>query len=275
MTPPILSLSHLSALHLAPPELIDCAASGGFGAVGVRVAHTERDRGFCLPAGSALLRETKSALAHNGMRVLDVEVVKLHPGSSKGDWSSILDAGAELGARHLLVTVLDDERNRAADNFGEISELSEDVGLRCCLEPMIFSSIRDFCAAADFVAAARGSNGGVLVDALHWVRAGSALSDLDAVDENSLPYWQICDAMSAEPWDDLNAAITEARTDRLPPGQGAFPLVDLVRALPPTAAVSVEVPSARSAGDTRAWIVELGRATRKVLDEAESEKLET
>lgn len=275
MTPRVLSLSHLSALHLSPPELIDCAASGGFDAVGIRVAQGERDRGFLFPAGSALLRDTASALAHNGIRVLDVEVVKLHPGSSEGDWSAIVEAGAELGAKHLLVTVLDDDRSRAIDNFDLLSELSGAYGLRCCLEPMIFSSVRDFTAAAAFVAEARGSDSGVLVDALHWIRAGSELADLDAVDENSLPYWQICDAASAEPSDDLNAAITEARTDRLPPGLGAFPLADLVHALPSTAAVSVEVPSARSAADTRAWIAELGRATRKVLDDAESEKLET
>lgn len=261
----IVSLSSLSAIEVPPPQFVEFAAAGGFDAVGVRAAQTERDRGFQLPAGSALLRDTKSALADNGMRVLDVEVVKLHPGSSRGDWSAVLDAGAELGADHLLVTVLDDDRVRAESNFAELAELSGDYGLRTCLEPMIFSSVRDVTAAAAFVEGVAG-RAGVLVDALHWARAGSEVADISAVAEDLLPYCQLCDAVSAAPSTDPNAAITEARTHRLAPGTGALPLVEFLRALPASAAVSVEAPSARSVTDPGGWIVELGRATRTVLD---------
>ncbi|WP_256993484.1 sugar phosphate isomerase/epimerase family protein [Rhodococcus sp. 06-418-5] len=262
----IVSLSSLSAIEVPPPQFVEFAAMGGFNAVGVRAAQTGQDRGFQLPAGSALLRDTKSALADNGMRVLDVEVVKLHPGSSRGDWSAVLEAGAELGADYLLVTVLDDDRGRAESNFAELAELSGDYGLRACLEPMIFSSVRDVTAAAAFVEAVAG-RAGVLVDALHWARAGSEVSDITAVAEDLLPYCQLCDAVSAAASVDPNAAITEARTHRLAPGTGALPLVELLRALPASAAVSVEAPSARSVTDPGGWIAELGRATWTVLDE--------
>ncbi|KQU07890.1 hypothetical protein ASG56_06410 [Rhodococcus sp. Leaf7] len=260
-----MSLSSLSAIEVPPPQFVEFAAAGGFTAVGVRVAQTRQDRGFQLPAGSALLRDTKSALADSGMRVLDVEVVKLHPGSSRGDWSAVLEAGAELGADHLLVTVLDDDRVRAESNFSELAELSGEYGLRTCLEPMIFSSVRDVTAAAAFVEGVSGRPG-VLVDALHWARAGSGVADLTAVAPDLLPYCQLCDAVSADPSTDPNAAITEARTDRLAPGAGALPLVEFLQALPASAALSVEAPSARSVTDPGGWIAELGRATWTVLD---------
>lgn len=262
----IVSLSHLSAIHVPPPQFIEYAALGGFNAVGVRVAQTPTDRGFQLTAGSAMLRDTKAALADNGMRVLDVEVVKLHPGSSRADWVAVLEAGAELDASFLLVTVLDDDYVRATANFAELSGLAADHGLRCCLEPMIFSSVRDLAAATTFVADAKNSDAGVLIDALHWSRAGSDLAELEAIDDDLLPYCQICDAVSDEPATDDNAAITEARTDRLAPGRGSLPLTELLRAMPPAVAISVEAPSARSVTDPGGWIAELGEATREVLE---------
>lgn len=234
--------------------------------MGVRVAQTAQDRGFQLSAGSSLLRDTKSALADNGMQVLDVEVVKLHPGSSRGDWMPVLEAGAELDASFLLVTVLDDDYARATDIFADLAELSGRYGLRTCLEPMVFSSVRDMTAAAKFVADARDSDAGLLLDALHWTRAGSDLAELGAIADDLLPYCQLCDAPSAQPAVDHNAAITEARTDRMAPGAGALPLVDILRALPPNAAISVESPSLRSTTDPRGWTAELGRATRDVLE---------
>lgn len=264
----ILSLSHLSAIGVPPPQFIENAAFGGFDAVGLRVAQTAQDRGFRISAGSSLLRETKSALSDNGMRVLDVEVVKLHPGSSRADWSAVLEAGAELNASFLLVTVLDDDYTRATENFAELAELAGDHGLRACLEPMIFSSVRDMSAAARFVVDARGSDAGLLVDALHWSRAGSQWSELDAIAPELLPYCQLCDAPTDAPAADHNTAITEARTDRLAPGTGALPLVELLRRLPQAAAVSVEAPSARSVTDPRGWTADLGRAARKVLSAA-------
>jgi sugar phosphate isomerase/epimerase len=264
--PRITSLSHLSAIHVPPPQFIENAAFGGFDAVGVRVAQSASERGFQLTVGSLMLRDTKSALADNGMRVLDVEVVKLHPGSSRSDWIAVLEAGAELDARFLLVTVLDDDYARATANFAELSRLAADHGLRCCLEPMIFSSVADVAAATEFVADERDSDAGILVDALHWSRAGSDLAELVELNDDLLPYCQICDAMSDEPAIDHNAAITEARTDRLAPGRGSLPLAGLLRALPPTAAVSVEAPSARGVSDPRGWAAELGQATREVLE---------
>ncbi|WP_240498139.1 TIM barrel protein [Williamsia sp. 1135] len=263
----IMSLSHLSSIGVSPPQFIDNAAFGGFDAVGLRVAQTPHDRGFQLPAGSALLRETKLALSDNGMRVLDVEVVKLHPGSSRSDWLPVLEAGAELDASFLLVTVLDDDYPRATDNFADLAELSGEYGLRTCLEPMVFSSVRDMTAAAKFVVDARNSDAGLLVDALHFSRAGSQWSELDVIAPELLPYCQICDAPTAEPAADHNAAITEARTDRLAPGKGALPLVELLQRLPATAAVSVEAPSARSVTDPRGWTADLGRAARQVLEQ--------
>ncbi|WP_235189544.1 sugar phosphate isomerase/epimerase [Williamsia sp. D3] len=262
----ILSLSHLSAIDVPPPQFIENAAAAGFNAVGLRVAQTPRDRGFQLLEGSALLRDTRQALHDNGMRVLDAEVIKLHPGSSREDWMHVLEAGQALSASYLLVTVIDDDYQRATTLFGELAAAAADHGLRCCLEPMIFSAVRDMDAAARFLADAGEGGSGILLDALHVARAGTSIDDIARQSPDLFPYCQLCDALSAEPATDENAAITEARQHRLAPGQGVLPLADLVRALPPTAAISVEAPSDRGSADPRGWAAELGAAARELFE---------
>jgi sugar phosphate isomerase/epimerase len=261
----ILSLSHLSAIGVPPPQFIENAAAAGFDSVGLRIAQTSRDRGFQLPNDSTLIRDTKKALKDNGMRVLDAEVVKLHPGSSREDWIHVLEAGAELSATYVLVTVLDEEHSRATSLFGELAAAAAEYGLRCCLEPMIFSAVRDMDAAVQFLADSGGHGAGVLLDALHVARAGTPLSDIAGYPADLFPYCQLCDAMSAAPATDENAAITEARQHRLAPGRGALPLIELLHALPPTTAISVEAPSDQGAVDPRGWTAELGAAIHELL----------
>lgn len=264
----VMSLSHLSALHVPPHRFVELAAAGGFDAVGVRVAQSGESRGYALPSGSAALRDTRSALSDNGLRVLDVEVVKLHAGSTSDDWTAVMEAGAELGAEYLLVTVLDDDLPRAAAVLSHLAASASEYGLRCCLEPMVFSSVRDVRAATKVL---DGIDAGLLVDTLHFARAGSTPSDLNPVSRQRFPYFQICDASFAGPAADPHEALSEARTDRLAPGDGVLPLLDIVRALPRTAAVSVEAPSTRGIEDPGGWTSHLGASTRALLTRADDD----
>ncbi|WP_439030735.1 sugar phosphate isomerase/epimerase family protein [Gordonia terrae] len=264
----VVSLASLSALAVPPPRFVEYAAAGGFDAVGVRVSDAAGQRGHQLVEGSRMLADTVLALDDHGMEVLDVEVVKLHPGSSRSDWEPVLFAGAELGARFVIATVLDDDRNRAVDNLASLSAAAADHGLRCCLEPMVFSAVRDLRAGRKMVeqAAAASAPAGLLVDALHWSRAGGDVTELEAgVRDGRIPYWQLCDARVTGPARNDNAAIAEARGNRLAPGAGALPLMWLASTLGSQTPISVEVPSARGDADPRRWAMELGSATRRLL----------
>ena len=57
-----------------------------------------------------------------------------------------------------------------------------------------------------------------------------------------LPYAQVCDAADTRPAPDAATARQEAAYARLVPSSGALPLADLVAALPPGCALSVEAP---------------------------------
>jgi sugar phosphate isomerase/epimerase len=87
----------------------------------------------------------------------------------------------------------------------------------------------------------KGTNGALLVDAIHFYRADNTLDELE---DAPLRYMQLCDAHPGRPAD-VQEIIRQARGDRLFPGEGALDLRSLMRALPGDLPLSLEVPIAR------------------------------
>lgn len=75
----MLSISHLTALHATPPELVSAAAGAGFDAVGIRVWPAADEPAYPMLGDTPMMRETLARLADTGLRVLDVEVLRLRP----------------------------------------------------------------------------------------------------------------------------------------------------------------------------------------------------
>jgi sugar phosphate isomerase/epimerase len=236
----LLSLSHLTVLDAAPPDLVGIAADAGFDAVGLRVWPAGSEPPYPMLGDTPMLRATADRLATTGVRVLDVEVLRLRPDSRPDDALRVLDAGARLGARNVLVIANDPEEGRLVERFAAICAAAADRALRACLEFMIFSTVRTLADALRILDRAAHPAGAVLVDALHLRRSGGTAADLAAVPAGRLPYAQLCDA-PAEP---ALPVVQEAREARLLPGDGELPLSALVGALPPDADLAVEAPVA-------------------------------
>ena len=220
-----LSLASLSALHVPPPDLVRYAAAAGFDLVGaLRLVRASDGSGFDLVGDAALRRSTARALADTGLGVLDVEVFRVRPGSSAAEAEPLLAIGAEWGAEFLLTAVEDPEPDRRAAVFAELRALAGGYGLRCMVEPMVFSQVRTPGEALGLLEAAGAADAGVLIDTLHLARAGGGPGDLDGLGAARLPYVQLCDAASAEPAGTdpagLGRAVQEAVSHRLPPGRG-------------------------------------------------------
>ena len=85
------------------------------------------------------------------------------------------------------------------------------------------------------------AHGGALVDAIHLSRTGGSPADLAGVPPQYIRSAQLCDAPSRRPATN-EAIIQEARSGRLPPGNGELPLRELLAAMPQDTAIGVEVP---------------------------------
>lgn len=247
MTRPPLSLGHLTFIDLAPPDLVDRAAAGGFGAVGLRLAPAREDEAPWPLLGDAppMLRETRRRLDAHGLGVLDVDVLRLTPAVRIDGYAPLLTTAAELGARFAVVCGFDEDAARLTERFGALCALAEPFGVRPMLEPMLYSSVRSTAAAARIVAASGSTYGGVLVDTIHLARTGGGPDDVAAIDPARLSYVQINDAPAAAPVGGIDAVVAESRQNRLPPGEGELPLRAVLGVLPPDAPVSVEAPSVR------------------------------
>jgi sugar phosphate isomerase/epimerase len=244
----VLSLSPLTILDAAPPDQVVAAASAGFDALGVRVFPAADELVYPMLGDTPMMRQTLARLADTGRQVLDVELITLRPTFSIDQPLRVLDAGARLSARFVLVLGYDPDEYRLTDNFAQVCAAAAERGIRPGLEFMMYSAVKTIDDAVRIVEQAQHPAGAVLVDALHLRRSGGSPADLAAVPTRRLPYAQLCDAPLEPVWPDESRARTESRTGRLFPGDGQLPLRELVDAMPLGPALSVEAPVAAMAG---------------------------
>lgn len=264
MTRVELGLAHLTALELSPPALVAEAARAGFASVGLRVVPaTTGGPAYPTRAGTEAHRALKQILTAEGVRVSDIEFIQLAPDIDVQAFAGVFEAAADLGAVSVTVSGDDHDHARLTAHFAELCDLALAFGLRVDLEFMRWRAIGTLPQALAIVREAGKSNGAVLVDALHLTRCGGTAADLIPIPDEWLRAAQICDAGADVPATEATI-IAEAREGRLPPGEGALPLGDLLAAFPADASLSVEMPM--PALETRARIAAAFAATRRLLD---------
>jgi sugar phosphate isomerase/epimerase len=247
MSDHLLSLSPLTVLDASPADQVTAAATAGFDAVGIRVVPAADEKIHPMLGDTPMMRETLARLNDTGLTVLDVELIFLRPEHHPKDALAVLDAGHRLGARFALTLGYDSDESRLADRFAWLCAEAEQRGIRPGLEFMKYSRVQTLEAAVRIVQRAGHPAGAVLVDALHLQRSGGSPAELAAVPPELLPYGQLCDGPLTPVWPEDDDARIESRTARLVPGDGQFPLVELIKALPAGGALSVESPVAAHA----------------------------
>jgi sugar phosphate isomerase/epimerase/4-hydroxyphenylpyruvate dioxygenase-like putative hemolysin len=238
------SLAHLTALSLSPPELVEAAADAGYRFVGLRLTRvTPQEPHYPLATDPALMRSTKVRLAATGVQVLDVELARISPDRAPRDYLPFLEAGAEVGARHVITQLPDPDRNRKIDRFAEICELARPFGLTVDLEFPSWTETPDLREAVRVLRAADQPNAGILVDLLHFARSGSSTADLRQLPAHWFHFVHVCDAPPGVPPTN-EGLIHTARFERLFPGEGGIDVHGILDALPPGLPYTLEIPRA-------------------------------
>ncbi|MDB5363969.1 MAG: iolE [Rhodospirillales bacterium] len=237
-----LGLAHFTVLELPPIELLRLAARIGYASVGLRL-HPAFPGSPCyaIAPGGELMREMRRRIEGDGIRVYDIEFVAIDADFVPARLVPVLETAALLGAKRLSVCGDDPDRARLIANFAALCDLAAGFGMGVDLECMAWRRVASLADAATVVIAADRPNGGVLVDALHLSRTGGTPADVLAMPPGLIRSAQLCDAPAVRPTS-TDAIIREARAGRLPPGDGALPLHDLLGALPDGTVLSVEVP---------------------------------
>jgi sugar phosphate isomerase/epimerase len=243
MSQPQFTMACLTALNLTPPQALHVAARAGYASIGVRLLPSGPGGiSYPLMSDSALLTATLAAIADTDVGVFDLEMIRINERFAANEFQPFFEVGQRIGAKAILVAGDDPERTRLADNFARLCEAAAPYGLTCDLEFMPWTQVPDLAAAKDVVGRAGHRNGGVLIDALHFARSRSLLSDLDDIPRDWLHYAQLCDAPAEIPADTADLIHT-ARSERLLPGEGGIALAALFRRLPDDLPISLEVPN--------------------------------
>jgi len=235
-----IGLAALTVLELPHEEQISVAAQAGYTDVGLRlvpVAGQPYNHPFDVV-------HVEKWLADTGVGVLDVEVFRLTPQTKIKEFESVMAAAQRLGATELLVHGADPEEARLIDTFGRLCDLAARHGLSANLEPMPWVDVSNIAKAMRILEGAARPNGGLLVDAIHFFRAGDSPRALAKVPRRFLRYVQLCDARPERPAD-MQEIIRQARSDRLFPGEGGLDLKGLLGALPAGIPISLEIPVAK------------------------------
>ena len=133
----VLTLGPLTALGLAPPQLMELAAAAGLDGIGIRMLPAASG-GIAYPLmnDATQLREALAAKAATGMRILDLEMVRIGPVFDVSVYANFFETGAKLGASHVLVAIDDADASRATASFVKVCEALQPYALTADLEFM-------------------------------------------------------------------------------------------------------------------------------------------
>jgi sugar phosphate isomerase/epimerase len=246
MTGPKLSLDSLTLTDTEPQVAIRAAAEAGFDLCSLWVQEPALYPSPLLTADKE--RECAAILADTGMCVEALEVFDLHSREAVESYKPQLDLGARLGGKTALtINFTNPDRSETADVLALFAETAGQFGLAVNLEPVCGGQSQTLAEARDLILAA-GADIGLCFDPHHLVRTGGGADDLKAIGPGWIRYVQVCDGPIPQP---AEIAATEAISERLYPGEGDFPLLDLLRAAPRDVTVGFECPSLRRMEDGR------------------------
>ncbi len=257
-----LSLHHLVASDASAVELIKFAAELDCAYVCLFTQDPKAQVSFPV-IGEADMGDIQAAMRDTGVTAYGAASFGLSAGFDVADYEAALDRGARLGATRANVRILDFDEARATDRFGAFAELAARHAIKAGIEFMGYGATDALPQAIRIVRAV--GQGGVAVDALHLVRTGASLESLRGLAPNEISYVQLCDGpLVAKP----EIYAREGAFDRLAPGEGAFPLHELLDIVGERQPLSLEAPAERlrlqgmSAFERARRVVE---ATRRLL----------
>jgi len=217
---------------------IEAAAGAGYSAIGLYLGAWAR-----LRDDRAAVAAIDAALERTGLVIANIEVVRGWAGGPNPDPASqeqealAFEMADRFGCRYLQAIgdgpESDLDRAAAAAGFGALCDRAGEHGLSVGIEWVpAMTNIETAAVAAEVVAAADRANGGFCVDSWHLTRSTNDLADVAALPGDKVFAVQLNDGPIVAPHGNTATEYLEdCLTNRVPPGDGEFALVELIRTL--------------------------------------------
>jgi sugar phosphate isomerase/epimerase len=236
------SLAHLTAMALPPVDLIEVAAKTGYTYVGLRMSRvTPQEPLYPLITSRVAMAAAKAALAATGVKVWDVELARMDPSLDAEHFFPMLDATAELGARHVICQLPDPNRERAHERFATLCDYARPRGITINLEFPWWTETGNLTVATAVLNTVQRDNAGMLIDMLHFYRSGSSHAALKALPREWFHFAHVCDGPKTI-GNNMQSILHEARSLRYFPGEGDFGVKGILACLPDPIPYALEIP---------------------------------
>ncbi len=245
-----LSIEYISVFGLPPVQLVELAA-----ALGCRHITTALRRSgpynphgyaaYCLRDDAALRREMIAAMCEHGVSLSSAEGIGIHANLDvRSAYPADLDLLRELGVPRINVVSLDPDLGRTFDQLAHLAAMAANVGIEVEVEFVPIFTIADLATAEAAVRHVGRADCRIMFDTMHFGRSAASIGDLAAIDPKLIGYVQICDAPRIPIIEDY---MEEAVFERMVPGEGELPLLEMLAALPRDRVLGLEVPMRRAA----------------------------
>lgn len=235
---PLLSLDNLSVVGVSPSEFVDVAADAGFDAISPFAGGSKRVDAHRLAIGDEATETMIRRLKARGLIVNALDGMVVKPRMDWDEYARLIETGLHIGAQRGITLIFDMDRARAEDSFCRLSEMCANAGFPLAMEFGRLTGTPSLAAAAAFVSLSDHPVG-LLIDLLHLIQGGETPADIARVDPALIVAAQLCDGSALL---DDERYMYEALHERSLPGDGELPVVAFLKALPPHAAIGLEVP---------------------------------
>ena len=118
MSHPALSLAYLTAPDLSPPDMLRAAQSAGYQLVGIRLLPASPGGPvWPLMDDLALQSETRAAIKATGVKIYDIEIIRIGANFHPKGHKRFLETCAALGAAAVLIAGDDPDEQRLTANY--------------------------------------------------------------------------------------------------------------------------------------------------------------
>jgi sugar phosphate isomerase/epimerase len=237
-----LAIERLCVFGLPPVQFVNLAADLDCRYISIGLAPMSYNpHGYprwSLRDDPALRREMIAAMRDRDVSISLCEGFGVRVDSDVREYASDLDVLRELGVCRINVASSDRDRQRTHDQFARLAEMADALGIETTIEigPGPIANLPAALAAVRHVGKPYFR---ILIDTMHFVRSGSGAADITALDPNVIGYVQLCDAPVRT---QHLSYMDEALHERMVPGTGELPLLDILTALPEGVVIGLEVP---------------------------------
>jgi len=156
--------------------------------------------------------------------------------------------------------------DQITEYYAAICRTAAEHGVTCDMECIPMWGVVSLEQGWEIVKRAAAPNGGFVFDCTHFIRANSKLETLRSIPGNLIHCVQVCDGHIPLP---TGVTLEKECFERLWPGQGDFPIAEMLRTLNATDGlrqIGPEVFSANLAGKSAEQIAELSHAALAQYD---------